>query len=289
LIHRFRKMISLDSSVIKGSGDDCAVLKYKKGIYQLFTCDMIMEGIDFEPDADPFLIGRKALAVSISDIASCGGIPRDAVVSIGVPGNFKLSRMDGIARGMSALARFYGINIVGGDISGADKLIIDVSMLGTVGEKYLVLRGGARDKDIIFSTGSFGGSISGKHLRFTPRVKESQFLVRNFSVHSMIDVSDGLIQDLGHILEESKARGAIVFDYLVPQSAESRGLDDALYSGEDFELLFTVSPSEAENILKRHTRMFHPVGIIDNSIRGIRLENKQGCRRFPLKRGFRHF
>ena len=233
LIKRFRKQIKTDSTVVVGSGDDCAVLAFDKTRYQLFTCDMIVEGVDFSAKDKPELVGRKALAVSISDIAACGGIPRHAVVSLGFPKQTKVAYIDKVTKGIFDLAKSYKINIVGGDISRAQGFTIDISMLGLVEKKRLVLRRNAKSQDLILVSGPLGGSIRGKHLTFTPRVKEARFLTGNFKVNSMIDISDGLLQDLSHILEDS-ACGAIIYESLIPLSRDSKDINDALTSGEDF-------------------------------------------------------
>ena len=288
LIERFRRKIRTDSTVIKASGDDCAVLKFDKKRYQLFTCDMIVEGVDFLPGDKPELIGRKALAISISDIAACGGIPRYCVVSLGMPKNTTVKRVDGILRGMVDLAAKYKLNIVGGDLSRASRLSIDVSMLGIVEKKYLCLRSGAKIGDIIFVSGELGGSIRGKHLCFTPRLKEARFLVENFRVNSMIDLSDGLSQDLGHILEQSKA-GAVIYEGLIPLSSPARNLEEALFMGEDFELLFTLSRKETKRFSKEDFGIFKPIGEIVEQKYGLRLVDKRNKEKIVRPRGFRHF
>jgi len=270
LIKRFQRRIKTDSSVFRGSGDDCAVLRLNKSSYQLFTCDMIVEDVDFRRSDNLEAVGRKALGLSISDIAACGGVPRHAVVSLGLPKNMRVKQTDLLAKGIFGLAKKYKINIVGGDISASDKLIIDVSMLGEVERHKLCLRRGAKCGDIIMVTGSFGGSIKGKHLKFTPRLKEARFLVHNFKINSMIDVSDGLIQDLGHILEQSSV-GAVLFESLIPLSKEAKGVDEALCSGEEFELLFTVSRGEANKIIKSAKYHFRVIGEIMPASFGLRL------------------
>jgi thiamine-monophosphate kinase len=224
LIERFRKQIKTDTTVVKGSGDDCAVLKFNKDKYLLFTCDMLVEGVDFRPNERPYLIGRKSVAVSISDIAACAGIPYYCLVSLGLPKETSIDFADKLFKGMLDIAKKFKINIVGGDLSHAGQLVIDVSMLGIVEKKYLVLRNGAKVGDIIFVTGSLGGSIQGKHLKFTPRLKEARYLVKNFKVNSMIDISDGLAQDLGHILGQSKV-GAIIYEDLIPRDKKARKLN----------------------------------------------------------------
>lgn len=288
LIERFRKRIRLDSSVIKGSGDDCAVIKFNKDKYLLFTCDMIIGGVDFSRGDEPYLVGRKALAISISDIAACAGIPRYCLVSLGMPEGTSLEFTDKIFKGMLEIAKRYKINMVGGDLSKAKQLTIDVSMLGVVEKKYLVLRSGAKKGDIIFVTGTLGGSWAGKHLRFTPRIKEARFLANNFKVNAMIDISDGLAQDLNHILKQSSA-GAIIYERLVPLGKHARNLEDALYSGEDFELLFTLSRKEAKKLFAKSPTNFKAIGEIADKRYGLRLVDRRNNERIIQPKGFQHF
>ncbi|PIQ84908.1 MAG: thiamine-monophosphate kinase [Candidatus Omnitrophica bacterium CG11_big_fil_rev_8_21_14_0_20_43_6] len=288
LIKRFRTKIKLTSSVIKGSGDDCAVLKYNQSSDQLFTCDMIVEGVDFYKTTDLKLVGRKALAISISDIAACGGIPKHAVVSLGLPGSMPVRQVDRLAEGLFDLARKFDINIVGGDLSASDKLVVDVSMLGLVKKNNLCLRKGARSGDIIMVTGEFGGSIKGKHLNFTPRLKEAQFLVNNFKINAMIDVSDGLAADLGHILEQSSV-GAVLYESLIPLSKQANGSQDALCSGEEFELLFCASRDQASKIIKSLKYRFKVIGEIMPQSFGLRLINYKNRYSRLIPKGYRHF
>ena len=288
LINRIRKLIKTDSSVVKGTGDDCAVLKFDRNKYQLFTCDMIVENTDFTLKDNPYLIGRKAIAISVSDIAACAGLPRYCLVSLGMSGNTSVEFIDKILKGMLSLAKKYNINLVGGDLSCAKELTIDVSMLGIVEKKNLILRSGAKKGDIIFVTGELGGSILGKHLRFIPRLKEARFLVKSFKVNSMIDISDGLTQDLGHILEES-SRGAIIYEDLIPISKQARNLNEALYMGEDFELLFTMSHTESRRLLAKAKNNFRAIGEITDKTYGLRLVDKRGKEKIIKPKGFRHF
>lgn len=288
LIERFKRRLKFDSSVIKGPGDDCAVIKFNKEEFLLLTCDMIVEGVDFTKKDNPKIVGRKALAVSISDIAACGGIPRYCLVSMGLPLGSKVESVDSILSGMLKLAKEYKINIVGGDLSRADKLTIDVSMIGIVEKNNLVLRSGAKNRDIIFVTGALGGSIKGKHLRFQPRVKEARNLVSNYKVNSMIDISDGLAQDLGHILKGSN-KGAVIYEVLIPLTKEARGLKDALYMGEDFELIFTTNQEEAKRIMARHDLNVFPIGEITDKKFGVKLVDKENRESILPLEGFRHF
>jgi len=288
LIERFKSRIRTDPSVVAGSGDDCAVLKWDKQNYQLFTCDMLIEDVDFTAKDAPYLIGRKAIAVSISDIAGCSGKPRYCVISLGLPKNTNLKFVDELFKGMQETAKTYKINIVGGDLSRSDKVIIDVSMLGIARKKQLTLRSGARPGDIIFVTGGLGGSLSGKHLRFTPRLKEAAFLAENFKVNAMIDISDGLAQDLGHILRQSKV-GAIIYEALIPLNKEASGLAAALKDGEDFELLFTLSREQAKRLLKKRLPVFKPIGEIAAKKYGFKLVDKRSRLSNIKSESYRHF
>jgi thiamine-monophosphate kinase len=288
LIERFRRMIKTDSSVVKGSGDDCAVLKLDNNHYQLYTCDMLVQDVDFSLKDKPYLIGRKSLAVQISDIAACGGLPRHCLISLSMPSKTKLKFVDKLFNGMLDTAKEYNINIVGGDLSRGKQLAIDVSMLGIVEKRNLVLRSGARPGEIIFVTGKLGGSIRGKHLTFKPRLKEARFLVKNFKVSSMIDISDGLAQDLGHILEQSSA-GAVIYEKLIPQTKQARNLNEVLFMGEDFELIFTLSNREAKKLLDKKISGFKPIGEIVSKEKGLQLIDKTNRERIIEPKGFRHF
>jgi len=288
LIEMFKKRIKTDSSVVKGSGDDCAVLKLDKNNYQLFTCDMLVEGVDFTLKDNPYLVGRKAIAVSISDIAACSGEPQHCVISLGLAKNTQLRFVDKLFQGMLDISKKYKVNIVGGDLSQSSKVVINVSMLGVVEKKRLTLRNAAKPGDIIFVTGSLGSSILGKHLKFIPRIKEARFLSRNFKVNAMIDLSDGLAQDLGHILEESKV-GAVIYEDLIPLSKQAAGLSDALNSGEEFELLFTLPRKQAKRLLKLRKPDFHPIGEIMEKKYGFKLINKHNRAVDIRPKGFRHF
>lgn len=240
LIKRLSKGIRVDGSVVHGIGDDTAVLEYTKDKYQLFTCDMLLEDVHFTlKTATPFQIGWKALCRNISDIAAMGGIPRFALVSMAIDPDADVKLADGIYKGMKAAAEKFGVNIVGGDMARSKKLVIDVSLIGEVEKSKLVTRDGARVGDMIYVTGPVGGSKKGKHLTFTPRVKESRAIVAKVKPTAMIDISDGLLLDLGRILDRSGV-GAVIYEESVPVSNAAESFDKAVTDGEDFELLFTL-------------------------------------------------
>src|SRR3989338_7089247 len=242
LIKRLDRKTHLDKSVIKGIGDDAAVIRWRRDKYLLFTCDMLIEDVHFKlKRAAPSQIGWKAIARNISDIAAMGGVPRYALISIGLAPNTSVGFLDELYSGIRKCAKIFKVNIVGGDTGRSKKLVIDVSLIGKVEKRSVVTRSGAKIGDIILVTGSIGGSGKGKHLNFMPRLKEARRLVKNF----MIDVSDGLALDLWRILYASRV-GARISKDAVPISREADSFEKAISEGEDFELLFTMNPKETE-------------------------------------------
>jgi len=237
--------------VVKGIGDDTAALRCSKGSCLLLTTDMLVEGVHFKPlKATPSLIGRKALAVNISDIAATGGEPRHAVVAVGAPPAMSAAYFRGIFAGIKKLAAGFKVSIVGGDTVRSEKIVVSITLTGEAKEKELVFRNGAKAGDAIFVTGSLGGSLrSGRHLKFTPRVKEARFLVKNFKPTSMIDISDGLASDIMRIAESSNVGVSVDMDS-IPRNAGC-SIKAALSDGEDFELLFTASEKHAGGIIKK--------------------------------------
>lgn len=289
LIRRLTKGLKADASVAVGPGDDCAAIRVSAKEYLLLTADMLVEGVDFLAAERPELVGRKALAVSLSDIAACGGTPRYALVSLGIPAACPYDRVAAIFNGMKRLAGRYNVNIVGGDISRCAKLVLNISVAGFAAKGRLVTRSGAKPGDVIFVSGSLGGSIKGRHLRFTPRVREAAYLTANFKVTSMIDVSDGLWQDLGHLMSAS-GTGAVIYADRLPLSGAASGIEDALTSGEDFELLFTMPLAEASRLLRaKNGFVFRQIGFVLSGNSGMRLVGKD-LRPLKVKRpGYRHF
>ena len=288
LIEYIRKNTKTDSTVVKGIGDDCAVLAFSKDKYLLVTVDMLLENVHFSlKKASGFQIGRKALGCGLSDIAAKGGMPRYCLVSLGLPPKTDFNLVKEIYRGIKSLASKFKVNLVGGDTNSSKNIVIDVTVIGEVKKKNLVLRNNAKKGDIIVVSGKLGGSIFGHHLNFTPRLKEAGFLVNNFKINSMIDISDGLSSDLGHIIKESR-KGAIIFEDLIPKT---KSITSALNDGEDFELLFTLSPNEARRLFRSKNklkRLFSPLGVITEG-GGIVLINSKGKQNKILPRGFVHF
>jgi thiamine-monophosphate kinase len=280
-----------NKSIIKAIGDDAAVIRIDKENCLVFTADMLIEGIHFLKNAKPSLIGNKALSCSISDIAAMGAMPLYAVISVAFPKHLSAGNAKEIYQGIRKTADNFGVDIIGGDTNSADKIIIDVFLCGKARKKQLVYRNGAKAGDRIFVTGTLGGSIKGRHLRFVPRMEESKFLVSNFKLNSMIDISDGLIADLGHILEQSK-KGAVLKEGNIPLSKDASGISNAFYDGEDFELLFTLDQRQAEKLIKKwpfkKTRL-SCIGEITNKSGQLVLETEKGKIKKIKVGGYKHF
>jgi len=257
LIEWIRQQIPPHPRVKVGIGDDAAVLPSPHPADTLVTVDMLMEGVDFLiPPATPQQVGRKSLAVNLSDIAAMGGWPTGAVVSVALPRHGGVELAHGLQEGLQQMAARFDVPLVGGDTNTWDgPLVISVTVLGETMGRGPILRSGARPGDWIMVTGTFGGSILGHHLEFTPRVLEGMSLNQLVELHAMIDVSDGLAADLRHILDESRV-GAVLNSEAIPISPEARHMADgrtplehALGDGEDFELVFTVSPEDGARLL----------------------------------------
>ncbi len=276
------------SSIIKGIGDDTAVVNFSADKYLLLTTDMLVEGVHFTRAMSAKAIGHKAIGCNISDIAAMGGLPKYAVVSIGLSGNLSIKFATDIYAGMNQLAKKFGVVIVGGDTVKSSKLIINVALTGEVKKDKVVLRSGAKKGDQIFVTGALGKSFSsGRHLTFTPRLLPSQYLVKHFKPTAMIDISDGLAADLGHVLEESNV-GAIIDEKCIPRH-QGASFNNALHDGEDFELLFTLSRAQAQRLKSKKDFKFYHIGEITSDKNKLRLIDKFGQSRILGQKGFVHF
>ncbi len=265
LIDALKKYAPVSKAVIKGIGDDAAVLPYSKKEYLLLTTDMLFEDTHFTRRMPPGAIGHKALACSISDIAAMGGWPTFAVVSIGIPKNLSVRFIKDVYKGIGRTARDFNVSIVGGDTIKTDKIVINIALLGLVEKKYLTTREGAKAGDWIFVTGPLGGSFkSGRHLNFSPRCPQARFLVENFKPNAMMDISDGLCGDLNHILKASKVGARL--DYASIPRQRRVSLPQALNDGEDFELLYMLPAAKAHQLMAWQARKrafyFYPIGII---------------------------
>jgi len=292
LINSVKKYQCPTSFVVHGIGDDAAVLQLDAGRYQLFTTDMLIEGVHFTRHAPAKLVGHKALACNISDIAAMGGLPTCAVVSIGLSPKLTVRYVQDLYSGMSALAAQFNVSIAGGDTVRSDKLVINIALLGEVEKKCLVLRSGAKPGDMIFVTGPLGNTLrSGKHLDFMPRIKEARFLVEYFRPTAMMDISDGLAGDLAHILKASGV-GALLESDMIPINPGAT-LASALTGGEDFELLFTIPSTCGKELIdytKNQNRFsFIHVGTITGKAGKCLLKDRQGLISPVVVKAYAHF
>ena len=260
LIDRLRRIAPSGRGVREGIGDDAAVLDGgRKGRYLLFATDAILEGVHFLRSEGAERIGRKSLAVNLSDIAAMGGVPRWAVVNLGLPRRVPLDFVRRLYRGLSALARRHAVGIVGGDtVYSPGGILLAVAVVGEVEKGRCVRRRGARPGDLVCVTGLLGEAARGKHLDFQPRLKEARFLTARFSPTAMIDLSDGLFADLRK-LGRASGVGASVREAGLPLSPRARRLPaaerlHAAAGGEEFELLFTLPPRELPLLLREFPR-----------------------------------
>ena len=325
IINRISKKIKLRSkNIIVGIGDDCAAFKISgrrgKNIV-LFTSDILIERVHFTLDtASDYQIGWKAMASSISDIAAMAGIPKYAVISIGLKDSTQVSFIDGIYKGIEACCGKYNVTIVGGDtVSSPCCIVINVSLIGEVEEKNLVRRNGANPGDGIFVTGFLGdaslgfeclkrnrknikaGKIISRFLTPVPRVREARALVESCRVTSMIDISDGLANEINHVARESKV-GAVIYQDRLPFSGfftdvagklKVNPVKLALYGGEDYELLFTADKKNidkvSEKIKKETGTRITLIGEIVKKKFGVKIINRAGKGEKLEPKAFEHF
>jgi len=250
LIAAVAARVGTAGDLIVGIGDDCAVLPGDAEHDLLVTTDLLVEDRHFvRAGLDPRDLGWKALAVSISDVAAMGGRATAAVVGIALPRELTGDFADGVTDGLAECAERFGVAIAGGDTSSSPgPVFVNTTVLGRVAHGRAVLRSGGRPGDAVCVTGALGGSLLGRHLRPIPRQDAALSLVQGGDVHALIDLSDGLSSDLGHVTAGSGC-GAVVFADRVPLHADAQrmaakdglsALEHALHDGEDYELLFTV-------------------------------------------------
>lgn len=290
LIGQIARLTKTRPDILKGIGDDTAVIASKGNDVLLLTTDMLAEGVHFTKNMGGRAIGHKALACNISDIAAMGGAPLAAVVSIGAPPATKISFIKDLYRGMESLARRFHFSIVGGDTIANKNIVINAALLGRAQKSEIVYRSGAKKGDMIFVTAPLGRSLqTKKHLTFTPRLAESQYLLKHFRPTAMIDISDGLAGDLGHILKASKA-GAVIYEKLIFKTPRAT-TQNALYDGEDFELLFTLHPAQGRKLIlsKNLPYKFYYIGDILHKNDRLTMIDTKGNRRAIETKSFAHF
>ncbi len=309
--------------VVVGIGDDVAVLR-SSDRYILATCDIQVEGVHFLKDKiTPYQLGRKVVAINVSDIAAMGGIPRYLLVSLVLPKETEVEFVDGLYEGMREECSRWGAEIVGGNMAHSpDGIIVDLFLLGEVEPERLLRRAGAQVGDRVLVTGTLGDSAAGlalllrpetvcpeahhefvlrRHLTPTPRLAEGRAVACSGLATAMIDVSDGLASDIGHICEMSGVGVRIRADAL-PISDAARAvaeaigadlLEWALFGGEDYELLFTAPADRAPELARQvQEETGTPVSIIGEIVpaqEGMALVRADGVARPLRKGGWDHF
>lgn len=273
LIDRIRSITGEPAEGEIWVGDDAAVLRAPSGTI-LFTTDLLVEGVHFDTAfTGPEDLGYKAIAVNISDVAAMGGVPRRAVVGLGVVPGLEVEWVEGLYRGMQECCKEFDMAVVGGDVTRSDKIIISVALLGNPAGRLFIERGNARVGDVVCVTGTLGQSAAGlrlirqgsrerldllkAHLRPKPRVNEVQALRRHLP-SAMVDVSDGFCADLGHICSASNV-GVLIQESDLPVvdlkgvEVDESPLQLALGGGEDYELCFTIPQDRCDAAIEAVT------------------------------------
>lgn len=302
LIEWIRSRTRLDPTAVPiGPGDDMALVSLGGDSQCLLTIDSLLEGTHFDlAKATPRQVGYKAMAVSLSDVAAMAAKPVCALAWVGLPEDRDMAFAEQLSLGMSDAAEQFACPIVGGDItSWKNPMSVGTSIVARPAGVRPVRRNGAKPGDLLFVTGDLGGSVLGRHLTFTPRVAEARQLAAIATLHAMIDLSDGLSTDLSHICRESGVAAEIQAD-AIPISEDARRLaaqdgktplEHALNDGEDFELLLSVEPVDAQDLLKANplgnVRLTHIGKIVEGS--GVALVAADGSRAAIAPGGYEHF
>lgn len=288
-----------------GIGDDCAVIPCGDGEALVVTTDMLIEDVHFlRAVIPPYLLGRKSLAVNLSDVASMGAVPIASFLSIALPGDVSAGWADRFTDGYRSLSEEFGVPLLGGDTtSSQDRIAINVTAIGRIARAKVKYRSGARENDIVYVTGYLGDSAQGLldirsgvydspfvavHHDPHPCVNEGIWLGNQPEVHAMMDISDGLASDLSHILEESKTGAEISIERIPTRTT----VELAVTGGEDYQLLLTVGAEAADRIAAEYVRHFgkplYGIGRIRSGSPDIIWSNNgEGVR--PQWKGFRHF
>ncbi|MBI4529756.1 MAG: thiamine-phosphate kinase [Deltaproteobacteria bacterium] len=317
MIETIRKATPNGQGVLLGIGDDAAWVRCSSNS-TLITSDLLIEGVHFDLQwASFFTLGYKSLAVNLSDVAAMGGRPSYMVVSLGIPAGFSTEHIQEFYRGLQSLASETGVGLVGGDTSASKRFFISVCLLGHARYGAIPRSGGKTDDDL-YVTGTLGDSALGlellktgrgkekrrhraylisRHNCPTARLKAGEILAKERLAKAMIDVSDGLLQDLGHICKASGI-GAVVWQEQVPLSpacrsiAAQKGFLYALTGGEDYELLFSSRPRDRRRLERIQGQLGVPVtriGKCQPSREGIKVIGPNGKPTDIAAKGYDHF
>jgi thiamine-monophosphate kinase len=256
LLASLLRKLPVSRKVVAGAGDDCAVVESpgRQNLLVLKT-DCVVEKIHFAPATDPILVGWKAMMRPLSDFAATSAVPQFALITLIVPATRSTSWVKKLYRGLKRSASRFDVRIVGGETSATrGPAAISVSVSGFVERNRWISRTGGKRGDDLFVTGHLGGSLRGKHLRFVPRIAESRWLTKNFRVHAMMDLSDGLGADLPRLAKASNL-GFKIDKEKLPLATGAK-IDNAISDGEDYELLFALSPRDRTHLERAWRKKF---------------------------------
>jgi thiamine-monophosphate kinase len=307
LIDRLMPKGAADPAIIKGVGDDCAVLAYTAEKYLVVTTDMMVENSHFASRwFTPFQVGKKLMEVNVSDVVAMGGVPRFAFISVALTGDTEVEYMDELYRGIYASGGKHGVHLIGGDTTHGNEIVLNLALIGEVDRNLLCLRSDAKAGDLICVTGTLGGNQAGLELLLAEKEghtieflepacrlsSEGVIIARH--ANAMIDVSDGLGSEVRHICEESGVGARIDYEKIplsreVVEAARAVGKDPhdfALYGGEGFELVFTVPPGKLQK-LREEFSDFSVVGSILPGEEGVFLVKDN--ERSGIGGGYDHF
>jgi thiamine-monophosphate kinase len=275
--------LPLGRNTVVGPGDDCAVVrKFGDRMMLLLKTDCIVESIHYLPEDEPHRVGWKALCRPLSDVAAMGGEPLHALVTVFSPADRSVAYWKSFYKGLSKAAKRFGVGIVGGETSRARCAAISVSLVGRAEAGRLTRRSGGQPNDLLFVTGTLGGSPRGRHLDFIPRVVEGRWLSAHGYARAMMDLSDGLAADLPRLAAASNC-GFQIDPSALPKT---RGCDvtQAMSDGEDYELLFAVAPRLVDRVRRAWGQTFPRLRLTQ-----IGELTRPGASSTPLPRGFDHF
>jgi thiamine-monophosphate kinase len=285
LLNQLLSRLPLGKTVVAGAGDDCAVLEFFAGRnFLVLKTDCIVEGVHFLSEANPVDVGWKAMMRPLSDFAATSALPQFALITLIASKQTEVEWVRKLYRGLQRGAKRFDVSIVGGETSSSpDPITISVSVAGFVEKNRWVSRRGGKVGDDLFVTGRLGGAVKQKHLRFIPRIAESRWLTKNFSIHAMMDLSDGLGIDLPRLARASKVAFKIEMENL--PIAHGAIFEDAISEGEDYELLFAIAPRERDHLLRSWRKKFPKVPLT----RIGQLHQTSHITHHTLPRGYVHF
>lgn len=252
LIDRLIALVPLPSAAAEGPGDDCAVVDPgpHSPTLLLLKTDALAGGVHFLLDTDPEAVGWKSVARVVSDFAAMGGKPERFLITVALPVETEIRWVEQLYQGIGRCLRAFGAVLAGGETSRVPQgsaPVISVAATGSVARENLVLRSTGRPGDVLCVTGTLGGSLRGKHLDFTPRTREAEWLASRDSLTAMMDLSDGLAKDLPRLAAASGC--GFRLDTAALPLTTGCATTDALNDGEDFELLIAVRPESVETLL----------------------------------------